>query len=195
GWWGGGGKAGGWGAGGATPAVPPALEAVCARAMAARLEDRYPTARALAQDVERWLADEPVGAFREPALARAGRWARKHRTLVGTAASGMLVALAGLSVGLAVVGGLNQRLGGANAQLRESNASLEEARADADEKRREAQRERDVAVAVNDFLQKDLLGQADIANQPLAAGGGVGRNPNVTVAELLGRAAGAIEGR
>jgi serine/threonine protein kinase len=106
------------------PAVPPALEAVCARAMAARPQDRYPTALALAADVERWLADEPVGAYREPALARATRWARKHRTLVGTAASGLLVALAALAVGLAVVGGLNQRLEAANAKLEKSNAKL-----------------------------------------------------------------------
>ena len=40
--------------------VPAALEAVVLRAMAAGRGDRYPTAADLAQDVERWLADEPV---------------------------------------------------------------------------------------------------------------------------------------
>jgi hypothetical protein len=54
--------------------VPPALEAVCARAMAAKLEDRYPTAKALADEVQRWLADEPVSAYREPLVDRARRW-------------------------------------------------------------------------------------------------------------------------
>jgi serine/threonine protein kinase len=39
--------------------VPQPLEGVCLKAMVLRPEDRYPTARALAGDVEKWLADEP----------------------------------------------------------------------------------------------------------------------------------------
>jgi hypothetical protein len=73
--------------------VPAALEAVCARAMAAKPNDRYPSAKALAEDVQRWLADEPVSAYREPLAARAGRWLRRHRTLASTTAAGLLVAL------------------------------------------------------------------------------------------------------
>ena len=34
--------------------------------MALRPEDRYASPRALADDVEHWLADEPVSAYREP---------------------------------------------------------------------------------------------------------------------------------
>ena len=49
-------------------------------------------------------------------------------------------------------------------------------------------------MAVNEFLQKDLLGQADIGNQPFL-GEKAERNPNITVAELLDRAAKAIEGK
>ena len=62
--------------------IPKALEAICLKAMAPRPEDRYPSARALADDIERWLADEPVSVYREPLAARAGRWARRHKTLV-----------------------------------------------------------------------------------------------------------------
>jgi eukaryotic-like serine/threonine-protein kinase len=58
----------------AKPGTPPALEAVCRKAMALRPEDRYDSALALAADVEHWLADEPVVAFRESALARLRRW-------------------------------------------------------------------------------------------------------------------------
>ena len=46
--------------------IDPALEAVCLKAMALRPSDRYATPRALADDVERWTADEPVLAWREP---------------------------------------------------------------------------------------------------------------------------------
>ena len=38
------------------PAAPPALAAVCLKAMARRPGDRYATAKDLAADVERWLA-------------------------------------------------------------------------------------------------------------------------------------------
>jgi serine/threonine protein kinase len=176
------------------PATPQGLEAVCLKALAKKPGERYALAGELAKEVERWLADEPVGAYRDPALVRAARWARKHRTPVATAAASLLVALAALSVGLAVVGSLNGRLEAANLELTDSNAKLEAARAEAEQKGNEAKRERDVAVAVNDFLQRDLLGQADIGNQPFL-GEKQERNPNITVAELLDRAAKAIEGR
>src|SRR5262249_34428526 len=78
------------------PAIAPALEAICLRAMALRPEDRYATPRALAEDIEHWLADEPVAAWREPWMRRARRWERRHRAAVMAAASGLLVALAGM---------------------------------------------------------------------------------------------------
>ena len=48
------------------PTLDTALEAVCKKAMALRADDRYGTCRALAEDVERWMADEPVSAWHEP---------------------------------------------------------------------------------------------------------------------------------
>jgi serine/threonine-protein kinase len=59
--------------------TPLALEAICRKALARRMEDRYTSARELALDVQRWLADEPVSAWREPWRLRAGRWLRHHR--------------------------------------------------------------------------------------------------------------------
>ena len=43
-------------------------------ALAPAPADRYPSARALLEDIERYLADEPVTAYREPFVARARRW-------------------------------------------------------------------------------------------------------------------------
>ncbi len=77
----------------AKPGTPAALDAVCRKAMALRPEDRYASALDLAADVERWLADEPVGAYREPWPARAGRWVRRHRTPVAGAAAAVVVSL------------------------------------------------------------------------------------------------------
>jgi serine/threonine-protein kinase len=78
------------------PKVPAALEAVCLKAMALRPEDRYPSARAMAEDVEHWMADDPVSAYPEPWTARAARWARRHRTFVTTAAALLVTAVVGL---------------------------------------------------------------------------------------------------
>lgn len=52
-------------------AIAPALEAICLRAMALRPDDRYANPRDLAADIERWPADEPVSALREPIVDRA----------------------------------------------------------------------------------------------------------------------------
>ena len=46
--------------------VPRPLDAICRKAMALKFEDRYPTALDLADDLDRWIADEPVTAYREP---------------------------------------------------------------------------------------------------------------------------------
>ena len=63
------------------PSIDPALEAICLKAMATRPEDRYPSCRSLADDVERWEADEPVSVYRAPASVRLLRWATQapHR--------------------------------------------------------------------------------------------------------------------
>jgi serine/threonine-protein kinase len=78
------------------PEVPPALEAICLKAMAREPEGRYATALELAADVEHWLADEPVTVYREPALVRLGRWGRRHRSLVVGAAVLLITAVLAL---------------------------------------------------------------------------------------------------
>ena len=82
------------------PTVAKALDAICAKALALKPEDRYQKAEDLAEDVRRWLLDEPVSVFRDPPLVRAARWARRHRTTVATAAALLLTALVGLAAGL-----------------------------------------------------------------------------------------------
>jgi serine/threonine protein kinase/Flp pilus assembly protein TadD len=77
------------------PAVAPALEAICLKAMAPQAEARYAGALELAADVERFLADEPVTAYREPLLPRLRRWGRRHRTAVLVAAVTLPFFLAG----------------------------------------------------------------------------------------------------
>jgi tetratricopeptide (TPR) repeat protein/tRNA A-37 threonylcarbamoyl transferase component Bud32 len=82
--------------------IDPALEAVCLRAMATKPENRYPSCRALAEDIERWMADEPVSAWREPLSRQIRRWARRHRPAVTGAAVALLLGLIGLASAAAV---------------------------------------------------------------------------------------------
>jgi tetratricopeptide (TPR) repeat protein len=81
-------------------AVPAALSGICRKAMALGPPDRYGSAKELAAEVERWLADEPVAAYREPWRQRLGRWGRRHRPLVAGLVVLLLTGLVGLGLGL-----------------------------------------------------------------------------------------------
>jgi serine/threonine-protein kinase len=108
--------------------TPAALEAVCARAMAAKPEERYGTAKALAEDVERFLADEPVSAYRQPLAERLGRTIKRHSSVAAALAVGLLTATAALAVGLAAVNVEKNRTLSALEQSRESEESASEQR-------------------------------------------------------------------
>jgi serine/threonine-protein kinase len=119
--------------------VPAALEAVCQRAMAVRPEDRYPSARALAEDVQRWLADEPVSAYREPLADRLRRWGWRHRTLVSVGVALLLTGVAALAVGLGLVNAEQAR----TAQQRDRAVEAEQR-----ERQRRAEAENNLARAL-----------------------------------------------
>jgi serine/threonine-protein kinase len=85
------------------PGAPPALEAVCRKAMAREPAARYASADMLAAEVRRWMADEPVHAYAEPWSVRAARWARRHRTAVVGSAVLLVSVVVGLAVGTALI--------------------------------------------------------------------------------------------
>jgi serine/threonine-protein kinase len=120
--------------------VPVGLEAICLKAMALRPEDRYGSAEALADEVEHWLADEPVQAHREPWLVRTRRWMRRHRTAVTASAAALVVAFLCVSVAAAL---LTQ----ANGHLVQAKAEEERAKELALRRERDASEQRDHALA------------------------------------------------
>ncbi len=85
------------------PGVPAALDAICAEAMAKDRHERYAKASDVADDVQRYLADQPVSCYGEPVLIQVARWGRKHKPLVATAAAVLVTATVGLGIGLAAV--------------------------------------------------------------------------------------------
>lgn len=90
--------------------VPKPLNAICLRAMALKPAARYASPQDLADDIERFLADEPVSAFEEPLAVKARRWLRKHQTLTAATAAVVLVSAVGLGVFSTIVSGKNREL-------------------------------------------------------------------------------------
>jgi serine/threonine-protein kinase len=112
------------------PSIDRALEAVCLKAMATKPEGRYASCRALAEDVERWMADEPVTAWKEPVSRQLLRWLTRHRTGVTAAGVALVLALAGTAAVLAVQTSANAALKRANGALESANAKVTRANAD-----------------------------------------------------------------
>ena len=106
------------------PVTPRALEAICLQAMAMHPRDRYANALELAADVKRWLADEPVTAWREPLVNRARRWMRRRRTLVTSTAAVLVLSVVGLVGFTTVLAGKNRDLDAKNLELEATNQEL-----------------------------------------------------------------------
>ncbi|MDG3002604.1 serine/threonine-protein kinase [Paludisphaera mucosa] len=134
---------------------------------------RYETADALARDIERYLAEEPVEAGPPGAAYRLRKFARRHRKALAAAGSFALLLVLGTTISVW--------------QAARATAAGREARAN----ERRADEEAAIARAVNAFLLDDLLGQADIGNQAAE----LGRDRDVKARELLDRAARVVEAR
>jgi len=128
---------------------------------------RYSTATELADELRRFLGNEPLIAGPPSVGYRLSKFVRRHRA--GVAGGGVIAATV---IGAAVVSSV---FWGREAAAREREA----------EARQTAERERAVAETVNDFLNNDLLGAPD----PLADG------PDVRVVDVLRRATDRIEAR
>src|SRR5262249_46852329 len=126
--------------------TPPALSAICRKAMAPLPADRYASALDLATEVEHWLGDEPVCAMPESVFARAGRWARRHLALVSGVSAAALALGLSLAVGLGLLANANRQITHVNDQLRDANAQL----VSANEQIRSANRQ--TIKAVDDFF-------------------------------------------
>jgi serine/threonine protein kinase len=122
------------------------LEAVCLKAMALEPENRYPSVQCLAAEIERWLADQPVLAFREPITARARRWVRKRPGLTGSFLAAVAVGLVGLAAGIVIVSAKNHELSIANKNEKQA---------------RRAESQAKVTAQTNEQLAKEQKVEAD----------------------------------
>ena len=108
------------------PSIDRALEAVCLKAMATKPDDRYSSCRAMAEDVERWTADEPVSARPDDWLQALARWSRRYRSLTRAAVVGLVVLALSSTIAALVINGARDRERAARIQ-----AGINEQRANA----------------------------------------------------------------
>lgn len=107
----------------ANPQAPAALEAICLKSIAKQPENRYASPSELADDIKRFLADEPVSVYREPLSIRITRWGRRHRTVAASVAVLFITALVGLSIGTVLINGERAK---AEANFRQARAAVDE---------------------------------------------------------------------
>ncbi len=83
-----------------TPGLDRDLETICLKCLEKNSAERYGSAEALANDLDRWLRGEPIVARPAGRLERALKWAKRRP------AAAALVAVSGLAAGLLVAGSL-----------------------------------------------------------------------------------------
>jgi len=105
--------------------APKPLEAICLRALSKDQAERYDSAIEFADDLRRWQADESVSAYQDSLSVRISRWARRHRTMVVTAAALSVMAIVGLSASTILIS--QEQVRTAAAQTR-AEANLAKAR-------------------------------------------------------------------
>jgi WD40 repeat protein/tRNA A-37 threonylcarbamoyl transferase component Bud32 len=145
--------------------VPLDLETICLKAMAKRPQDRYASCQELANDLRRWLEDEPIRARRVGVAERLVRWTRRNPVI---ASLGALAVLCLFGVAVAASVGLVMALrahsaDAARLQEEQARVQAEIARAEEEEAARAARESQKEAVAETERQKK--AHEAELARQ------------------------------
>ncbi len=161
------------------PKVARDLETICLKCLEKDQRLRYQSAEALADDLDHWLAGEPIAARKVTSFERGWKWARRHPAVAGLAAglaAALLIGMSGIS--LLYLRAERQRRDAIEARMQAERAEASsraardqeaKARADAESSGREA-------IAARDRAEKGLyVNQINLAQQ-YWQNGNVGRS-------------------
>ena len=79
------------------PSIPRDLETIVLKATAKEPNSRYATAQALADDLRRYLDDQPIRARRPSLAQRASKWFRRHKPVAWSVAGLLVFAMLALT--------------------------------------------------------------------------------------------------
>jgi tRNA A-37 threonylcarbamoyl transferase component Bud32 len=134
------------------PRVPRDLEVICLKCLEKDPRRRYASADALAEDLTRWQAGEPITARPVSRLEQARLWIRRHPTATALVGTSLMSLIAMIAAGFFIA--YNGDLKRANRVIEESRAKLQTAYAsEAIARRRAESAEKDAseqrAIAVS----------------------------------------------
>jgi tetratricopeptide (TPR) repeat protein len=135
------------------PRVARDLETICLKCLSKEAPKRYESARALAEDLTRYLRGEPIKARPTPAWERAAKWARRRPLAASACVLGIALAFGLTTGGFAYERSLRlaeQKRGDMLQVLQDRGLSLLEP---ADAAKSQAELE-DIQVKLSEFLQE-----------------------------------------
>src|SRR5262245_36461906 len=148
------------------PTVPSDLETIALTAMSKEPGERYQSARAMADDLGRFLADRPILARRAPWYEQAWRWSRRNPVVAGNSAA-VAALLLGLTCLFFTAYVRESRL---NKNLKNSKDLADNRRGEAEKKQEEAETARRYSDDAFDQLWTPamfrFLGQLTPENDP-----------------------------
>jgi serine/threonine protein kinase len=106
------------------PAIPRDLETIILKSMEKAASARYASASDLADDLRRFLEDQPIRARRPGVFERMIKWSRRHRTIVIAGVSALVLTLA---TSTAILWEAKRRTDASAAELKRVNDELVEA--------------------------------------------------------------------
>ena len=98
------------------PGLDRDLETICLKCLEKKPAARYPTAAALADDLDRWLLGEPIAARAVGTGERLWKWARRHKAQAALYTTALLALLAITAISLV----FNRQLSRENERTREA---------------------------------------------------------------------------
>ena len=126
--------------------IPEELQVIVLKALSKNPADRYASAQELAEDLRRYLRDEPIRAKRPSLVEHVRKWSRRHPSLIAAGILVLMVTLAGSLIANWLVSAANER----------TKAALAEARLRAEEAEKRFLQARQAADLLVEVSEKEL---------------------------------------